>query len=185
MQEELRSRFDGADRAVIKALPRIQAYNSYYRRFKKTYHVQLQLESVALKGRPIRPVLPLVDAMYLSELSHHLLTAGHDWDSIEPPLTIDVATGDETYVMFNQKEQTLQKGDMMISDAGGVISSIIYGPDHRTRITNKTGQVLYTTYAPPGISDADVREHLEDIESNIVVMASQAQNEILAVLTAS
>ena len=185
LQEELRIKFDGADRAVIRALPRMLAYNSYYRRFKKTYHVQLQLESVALKGRPIRPVLPLVDAMYLSELSHHLLTAGHDWDLIEPPLIIDVAKGDDVYITFNQKEQILQKGDMMISDAKGVISSIIYGPDYRTRITDKTRQVLYTTYAPPGISDADVREHLEDIESNVVVMASQAHNEVLAVITAS
>ncbi|MGD8706671.1 MAG: hypothetical protein PVI84_14260, partial [Syntrophobacterales bacterium] len=52
-QQQLRSRFAGYDRAGLKALPTIQAYNSYYKRYKKSYHVQLQLESVALKGKSI------------------------------------------------------------------------------------------------------------------------------------
>ncbi|MFN8595963.1 MAG: hypothetical protein U0559_07250 [Anaerolineae bacterium] len=41
LQDQLRARFAGADRAAIAALPAIQAYNAYYKSFKKTYHVQL------------------------------------------------------------------------------------------------------------------------------------------------
>ncbi len=48
--EDLRARFAGQDRAALEALPVMQAYSAYYKRFKKTYHVLLQLESVVLRG---------------------------------------------------------------------------------------------------------------------------------------
>ena len=44
----------------------------------------------------------------------------------------------------------MKPGDMMICDARGIISSIVYGPDQRTRITPKTTRVLFTVYARPG-----------------------------------
>ena len=46
----------------------IPAYNACYKGFKKTYHVQLQLESVALKGRSIPRVAALMEAMFMAEL---------------------------------------------------------------------------------------------------------------------
>ena len=51
LENQLRSRFAGYDRAALKTLPTLQAYNAYYKRYKKTYHVQLQLESVVFKGK--------------------------------------------------------------------------------------------------------------------------------------
>ena len=51
---DLRATFGTRDRAAPRALPIIQAYDAYYRRHKKTYHVQLQLESVALR-RLLKP----------------------------------------------------------------------------------------------------------------------------------
>lgn len=56
LEEQLRSQFSGRDRAAMSNLPILQAYNTYYRRFKKTYHVQLQLESIAWKARSIPSV---------------------------------------------------------------------------------------------------------------------------------
>ncbi len=44
LEDELRARFAGQDRAALLRHPILQAYDAYYRRFKKTYHVQLQLE---------------------------------------------------------------------------------------------------------------------------------------------
>src|SRR3990172_2484754 len=40
LEAGLRARFAGYDRAAFNALPVIRAYNAYYRRFKKSYHVQ-------------------------------------------------------------------------------------------------------------------------------------------------
>jgi DNA/RNA-binding domain of Phe-tRNA-synthetase-like protein len=181
LETQLRARFSGYDRAALKALPTIQAYNAYYRRFKKSYHVQLQLESVALKGKSIPRVAALVEAMFVAELKNLLLTAGHDLEAVQMPVGLDVAEGTERYIRLNGQEQQLKTGDMMIADAQGVISSVIYGPDRRTQITSETRQVLFTVYAPPGIGKQAVHDHLQDIQANVLLVAPQAQVELLEV----
>ena len=51
LEHQLRSKYSGYDRSSLRSLPTIQAYNNYYKPFKKTYHVQLQLESVVFYGQ--------------------------------------------------------------------------------------------------------------------------------------
>ena len=181
LENELRSRFGSLDRAALKALPVIQAYNSYYKRFKKTYHVLLQLESVVLKGKSIPRVAALVEAMFMAELNNLLLTAGHDLEVLKPPLRIDVADGSETYIRLNGQDQTPQPKDMFIADTQSIISTVVYGPDGRTQITSKTERVLFTVYAPPGIGEQGVYEHLKDIQANVLVLAPEAEVELMEV----
>ncbi len=181
LESQLRSRFSEGGRAAIKALPVIQAYAAHYERFSKTYHVQLQLESVALKGKPIPRVAALVEAMFMAELENLLLTAGHDLAAVQAPIRLDVSTGDERYVLLNGQEQVLKPGDMLVSDAQGVISDVIYGPDQRTRITASTRRALFVVYAPAGIGDEAVRRHLESIQAHIALFAQQATVESLDV----
>lgn len=181
LEEQLRSQFSGQDRAVMSNLPILQAYNTYYRRFKKTYHVQLQLESIAWKGKSIPSVSALVEAMFMAEMKNMLLTAGHDLDVLYPPLTLDVSNGTESYTLMRGNEQVLKADDMMISDGMGVVSSIVYGPDQRTQITNGTQNVVFTVYAPPGITEQTVAQHLQDIQEYVMVIAPQAQVELFKV----
>ena len=163
LEDELRGHFVGQDRQALAAIPAVQAYNAYYKRFNKTYHVQAQLESIAFKGRSIPSVGALVTAMFMAEVKNLLLTAGHDLDSLHLPVTLDVAAGDESYTLLRGQGQVLKAGDMMMADRAGVISSIVYGPDQRTQIRPNTHNVLYTVYAPAGISVQAVRVHLQEI----------------------
>ncbi|MBI3244146.1 MAG: hypothetical protein HYZ49_17835 [Chloroflexi bacterium] len=172
LEADLRARFAGYDRAKFNALPVMQAYNDYYGRFKKSYHVQLQLESVVLKGKSLPRVAALVECMFMAELKDGMLTAGHDLDALRRPLRLDVARGDESYILLNGKDETLKAGDIFIADAEGVTSSILYGPDRRTRITPAARDALFTVYAPPGIEAAAVQAHLEDIQANVRIRAS-------------
>lgn len=181
LEEQLRAQFSGQDRAAITSHPVLQAYGEYYRRFKKTYHIQLQLESIVLKGKSIPSVAALVESMFMAEMQDMLLTAGHDLDVLHLPLTLDVATGKERYSLLRGEDQELKAGDMMISDQTGVISSIVYGPDQRTQITPNTRNVVFTVYAPPGIDERTVREHLQHIRENVLVFAPQAEVELLEV----
>jgi DNA/RNA-binding domain of Phe-tRNA-synthetase-like protein len=175
LEHQLRSRFAGQNKAALKALPTIQAYTAYYKRFKKTYHLLLQLESVAIKGKPIPRVAGLVEAMFMAELTDLLLTAGHDLEAIHMPLRLDVSDGSERFTRINGQEQVLKPGDMFIADAQAVISSVIYGTDQRTRITPGTRQVFFSTYAPAGIGEQAVRQHLENIRSNIEIIAPESK----------
>ncbi len=67
LEGELRARWAGQDRRALEQLPVLQAYNAYYRRFKKSYHVQLQLESIAFKGKALPSVAALVEAMFMAD----------------------------------------------------------------------------------------------------------------------
>ena len=179
LEDTLRVQFSSYDRTSLRAIPVLASYRDYYKQFNKTYHVQHQLESLVFKDRDIPKVAALVEAMFMAELKNLLLTAGHDLNAIEPPLRIDVAKGTESYIRMNGEEQTLKAGDMMISDANGIVSCIIYGPDRRTRIRPDTDRVVFTVYAPPGIEERDVSRHLEDIRENVTVIAPGASVELL------
>jgi DNA/RNA-binding domain of Phe-tRNA-synthetase-like protein len=182
VESVIRENFAEGGRPAIRALPTIQAYTAHYKKFKKTYPVQGQIESVALKGRSLPRISTLVSAMFAAELKNHLLTAGHDMAALRPPVTLNVSTGDETYTKMNSKEQTLSPGDMFISDAEGVISSIIYGPDSRTPITADTTDVLFTVYGPEGISSQQITSHLEDIRDFVNLVSPDADTVSLEVI---
>jgi len=61
---------------------------------------------------------------------------------------------------------------------------VIYGPDQRTRITSDTRQVFFTVYAPAGIGAEAVRQHLHDIQANVVLVSPEAEVESLEVYIA-
>ncbi len=175
---QLRERYAGQDRLALLQHPILQAYDRYYRGFKKTYHVQLQLESIVFKGKSIPSVAALVEAMFMAEMDQLLLTAGHDYDRLQLPLTLDVARGDESYMLLRGEPQITKAGDMLIRDGAGIVSSIIYGPDQRTQITAGTRSAIFTIYAPDGITPESVQRQLDEIRDNILVFAPQAQVEI-------
>jgi DNA/RNA-binding domain of Phe-tRNA-synthetase-like protein len=185
LEEELRLRFASYDRASLRELPVLKAYHNYYKRFDKTYHVQLQLESVVFKGKSIPRVAALVECMFMAELKNQMLTAMHDMDVLELPVRLDVADGSEKFIAYNGEEKILKPGDMYIADRQGVISSVIYGPDQRTRIRPETRWAMFTVYAPPGIDEKAVWEHLEDIQANVRLIAPEAKTETLEVYRAN
>ena len=180
-EERLRSQFAGHDRAAIANHPVLQVYGEYYKRFKKTYHVQLQLESIVLKGKSIPTVASLVECMFMAEVKNMLLTAGHDLDTLQLPLTLDVTTGSESYTIMRGENQVVKAGDMTISDGLGIISNIIYGPDQRTQITESTRDVVFTVYAPAGIDEQLIMHHLEDMSDYVLVVAPEAEVELMEV----
>jgi DNA/RNA-binding domain of Phe-tRNA-synthetase-like protein len=185
LEERLRSRFAGQDRSALLRNPILQAYDAYYRQFKKTYHVQLQLESILFKGKSIPTVSALVESMFMAEMNGLLLTAGHDLDALQLPLTLDLAQGTESYTLLRGEPQTPKAGDMMISDRAGIVSSIVYGPDQRTQIAPATRNAAFTIYAPAGIQTEDIRQQLEGIRDNILLIAPAAQVEKLEIFGAS
>jgi DNA/RNA-binding domain of Phe-tRNA-synthetase-like protein len=179
LESDLRTLFK--ERESLKSLVPIKAYQEYFKRFRKTYHVFQQLESVIFKGKSIPQVAALVEAMFMEELRNMLLTAGHDLDVVQTPMMLDIAKGNEKFVRMNGQEQLLKAGDMMISDKVAVISSVIYGPDRRTMITAATKRVLFTVYAVPGIGEQAVLQHLAGIEANVKLVSPDAELELLEV----
>ena len=97
----LRDTFAEFSRTDLLELAALQAYRTYYKKFGKTYHVQLQLELVVHNGKSLPNVSPLVDANFAAEMETLILTAGDDADLLEPPLTIDATHGGETFTQID------------------------------------------------------------------------------------
>jgi DNA/RNA-binding domain of Phe-tRNA-synthetase-like protein len=123
--------------------------------------------------------------MFVAELKNMLLTAVHDLGAVRGGLTVDAATGSESYTRLNGEEQALKLGDMFIKDEDGILSSIVYGPDWCTRITPQTNSVIFTVYAPDGISRDELEAHLADLESTVRLFSPDAVIETREVLSAS
>ena len=182
LENYIRGQFEGKDRNYINSLDTIKAYSEYYKKFKKTYHVLMQLESIAFKGKSIPEVDCLVEAMFMSEIKNQLLTAGHDLAKLDLPIEVDIAKGEEKFIAMNGKEQVCTQGDMFMYDRKGVISSIMQGPDSRTKIDLSTTDVLYVVYAPEGVKKEAVLKHLEDIKETLSIVNKEFTVEKLEVL---
>jgi len=181
LEANVRSRFSSPD--DIKSVPEIRSYIAYYKRFEKTYHLVQQLKTV-VTGRSLPTVSGLVDVMFMAEMKNLLLTAGHDLATVVPPVVLDAGAGDERYLKLNGEEQLAKAGDMMVLDGKGILSSVIHGPDYRSRITPQTRDVLYTVYAPRGITSDRVVGHLADMAENIVLFSPAALIEPIRLLSA-
>lgn len=170
-EARLRQRYAAFTRPDLLALPVMAAYDRYYKQFKKTYHVLLQLESIVMKGKSLPQVSPLVDANFAAEVETLILTAGHDVARLVPPLLIDISRPGEELIQMSGERKALRPDDMVMRDVGDIACSIIYGQDNRSPVSTATTHVLYVAYAPPGIDPADVHTQLEAIERNVRLFA--------------
>ena len=173
-EERLRARYRGFTRQDFLSLPVMSAYERYYKRFNKTYHVQLQVESIVLKGKNLPNISPLVDSNFIAEVETFVLTAGHDIAKLQGSILIDVSREGDPITQMNGVPRVIRVGDMIMRDANGVSCSIIYGQDNRSPISSGTSRVLYVAYAPTGVPAETVDDQLRKIESNIRLFSPMA-----------
>lgn len=126
-------------------LRRVQEYNNFYRKLEGTFPIEYQLRSI-LAGNQIPAVSCLVEVMFMNELRHCCLTAGHDLEAIQGDLILDLAEGNESYIKINDQEQTIKKGDIILKDQVGIVASVFYGPDSRTKIISISRNIIYMNY---------------------------------------
>ncbi|MBN1921435.1 MAG: hypothetical protein JW892_09335 [Anaerolineae bacterium] len=171
LEARLRERYRGFTRRDFLALPVMAAYDRYYARFDKTYHVQLQLESLVLKGKSLPAVSPAVDATFMAEVETLVLTASHDVARLRGAILMDVTQAGEHMQQMNGVLKELRAGDMVMRDAKGVCCTIIYGQDARSPISTATTHALYVAYAPPGVAPNSVISQLHSIEAHVRLFA--------------
>lgn len=184
IEAQLRERYAGLTRRDFLALPVLADYDRYYTRFNKTYHVQLQLESIVLKGKRLPDVSPAVDANFMAEVETWVLTAGHDANRLHGAITLDVSREGDTMTPMNGAPRSIRPGDMIMRDAEGICCSIIYGQDARSPIAPATTRVLYVAYAPAGVAVETVESQLQRIEEYVRLFSAAVTVEQHQVLTA-
>ena len=161
---QLKSRYPNKE--AILHDPVIAAYQQYYQQFKSNYHVRYQIESVALKGKALPQRSVLVDTMFMTELQHGVLIAGHDAEQVQFPLLVDCTQEGEFYTLLSGEIKSIHADDLCIRDSQKILSTILYGPEESSPITLETNQALYTIYGPglqPDLLSAALDELLDSL----------------------
>jgi DNA/RNA-binding domain of Phe-tRNA-synthetase-like protein len=177
IEVHLRERYKGFTRQDFLLLPVMSACDRYYKRFNKTYHLQLQLESIVLKGKNLPNVSPAVDSTFMAEVETLVLTAGHDIMKLRDSILIDTAREGDQMTQMSGVSKAIRAGDMIMRDAVGISCSIIYGQDNRSPISPETSRILYVAYAPAGVSAELVETQLWRTEEHIRLFSLEATVE--------
>jgi DNA/RNA-binding domain of Phe-tRNA-synthetase-like protein len=170
LEREIREAYPDVDDDVIRG------YDSYFKRWGKTYPIEFQIESIK-KGRSLPRVSVLVDGMFMAELKNRILTSGHDLDAIRGSLSFDISDEGERYLKLNGKEQGLPMSDVVLRDEAGILASVLYGPARRTSISPRTRNALYFAWCPHGMGDERITEHLADLLSNLRLIFGKTDSE--------
>jgi DNA/RNA-binding domain of Phe-tRNA-synthetase-like protein len=174
LERDLRARYGGLERVALREVGLLPAYAAYYKRWGQRYHVGLQVESIAQKGKEIPRVAALVEAMFVAELRTQVLTAGHDLDAVTTPIRLDVGTGEERFQTPAGAGAAVKPGDMYMADTRSVLSAVITGPAAYARIAPETTSVLFAAYGVPGVPLDAVEAHLAEIERLVRIVSASA-----------
>lgn len=169
--EAIRSEGTSYDRETVF---RQDPYFRYFRKFKKSYPVMMQVESFLLKGRPFPEGSYINAVAFLTELKTHILLGTHDVDCISGDLVLYNESAKTPFTgMFNPDSHSYPN-DITGRDDEGIIISMIAGADDRTCIHENTTHVIYLIFGLPDMS-MSIEDVADQIKANALRLAPTAE----------
>ena len=150
-------------------LENIIKYNLFFKRFGSKVPMGFQIKSI-LNNKEIPVMHPVLTCMLMAELKNAILTAGHDLSKLGDTIEVLRSDGTEEYTKINEKAQKLKNNDVFATDGTSIISSVLYGPDSRTKITDKTKRYLFMCYSF-GLGHEEIESHMNYILSYLKILA--------------
>lgn len=167
----------GYERKNALARPPLSAYADYYRQFKKTYPVLLQMESILLKRRAIQSSSLAVETMFMAEVKHGLLVAGHDLGKVDGDYSLNLAQGGESFTMVAGQIRALKADDLFMTGGEHILSSVLEGQDYHSRLTESSAGALYCVYGVGGVIAAQIQAFFHDLTRYILSAFPRASVE--------
>lgn len=161
--ESFRAAWVGYERKKAILRQPLISYAAYYKQFKKTYPVLLQIESVLLKGRSVQATSLPVETMFMAEVKHGLLAAGHDMALLSGDYTLNLAQGGEDFTVVTGQSRILKTNDIFMADGGRILSSVLEGQDYHTRLTEQSTSALYCVYGVGGVPVRQLGNFFQDL----------------------
>ena len=153
---------------------RQEPYFRYFRKFKKTSPVMMQVESFLLKGRPFPEGKYTNAVAFLTELRTRCLLGSHDADRIEGDLIVYKETEKTDFPSIHGGLAHSYPGDVTCRDDHSVVVSMIAGADERTCLKEDSRHVLYFAFGTPGMSPETLRGYLDRVGEYVKVLAPGA-----------
>jgi len=137
---------------------RIDIYDRFFQSFGFECPLPQHLKRTINSGFPKYNLM--VDAHFMAEMCAGILVAVTDFDRIEGKLTLDVARGEETSVGMGGRQFTMKEGEIVLKDEKDIICVLCQGADEKTKVRDDSRNILFYTYAVPGINMIHLKEGL-------------------------
>lgn len=157
---------------------RQEPYFRYFRKYKKTSPVMMQVESFLLKGRPFPEGKYTNAVAFLTELKNRCLLGSHDADMIEGDLIIYTETEKTPFPSIHGSEAHSYPGDITAHDDKTVVVSMLAGADVRTCLHEDSKHVMYFAFGTPGMDIEVLKENLDQVKEYVMVLAPTARTEL-------
>ncbi|MDD3369953.1 MAG: hypothetical protein PHP50_13920 [Lachnospiraceae bacterium] len=174
--EELKSKYAEYER---KAFFGENPYYRFFKKFKKTYPVLLQFESVLMKDRPFPHENPIIEVPFIAEIITQILMGTHDVDSVMGDVTLYLPTEKEPFIELRGEETHTYQGDLAARDGEGIIFSMIAGADQRTCGRVESKHVIYPVFGTPGQDPEELRQAAEVLKRFVKILAPTATMEYI------
>lgn len=168
----LREKYAEYDR---KAVFGDHPYFRFFKKFKKTYPVMMQFESVLFKGRPFPDFNPVAEVPFLMEVVTKVLSGAHDADRISGTVELFLGTHKEEFPGMRGVPLHTYPGDFCGRDREGIIFSLIAGADARTCVRTDSRHVLYPIFGTPDLPAAVIEDAMEVLVRYVKVLSPEAQ----------
>lgn len=152
-------------------------YVRFFKKFKKTYPVMMQFESILLKGRPFPDWNPVTEVPFLLEITTHVLSGTHDIDSLQGDVELFLSTEKTPFPGMRGTQIHTYPGDFCARDDGGIIFSLIAGADDRTCAKPESRHVFYPVFGTPDLPETVITEAMETLIRYVKVLAPTAKIE--------
>jgi DNA/RNA-binding domain of Phe-tRNA-synthetase-like protein len=137
---------------------RIDTYDRFFQSFGYECPLPQHLKRTINSGFPRYNLM--VDAHFMAEMCAGILVAVADYDRVEGDLLLDVARAGETAAGMGGRQFTTKEGEIVLRDERDIICVLCQGADEKTRVRDATSDVLFYSYAVPGIGATYLTEGL-------------------------
>ena len=149
-------------------------YFRYFRKFKKTFPVMMQVESFLLKGRPFPEGRYINSIAFLTELKTRCLLGTHDADRVIGDIVYYQEMEKVPFPSIHGGDAHSYPGDITGRDDEGVIISMIAGADSRTCLNEDSRHALYFAFGTPGKTPEELNGYLDQLEEYVRILAPGA-----------
>jgi DNA/RNA-binding domain of Phe-tRNA-synthetase-like protein len=137
---------------------RIATYEAFFQSFGYECPLPQHLKRTIHSGFPKYNLM--VDSHFMAEMCAGILVAVTDYDRIEGRLLLDVAQSGETSDGMGGRQFVTKQGEIILRDEKDIICVLCQGADEKTKAREDTGNVLFYSYAVPGIDASHLEEGL-------------------------
>jgi DNA/RNA-binding domain of Phe-tRNA-synthetase-like protein len=137
---------------------RIDVYDQFFQSFGFECPLPQHLKRTINSGFPRYNLM--VDAHFMAEMCAGILVAVTDYDRIEGRLMLDISREGETSVGMGNRQFMMKEGEIVLRDEKDIICVLCQGADEKTKVRDDTRNVLFYSYAVPGIDGIYLKEGL-------------------------